>query len=128
MIRGNPDAYGATTQPPTVGSPTGGGQPSRPPPNVGSPTLPPSVGQPTRRPPMVHINCWCKAGKHKSVGVGELFAAVLREAKWSVTLTHVSLTTHQHGHRLCGSCTSGVIRQNRELIVDKWDQICQREL
>ena len=38
VIPGNPEAYGAPTQPPSDG------QPSRPPLNVGSPTLPPSFG------------------------------------------------------------------------------------
>ena len=119
-IRGNPAAYGAPTP--------SDGPPSRSPPNVGSPTLPPSVGQPTRPPPVVHISCHCKAGKHRSVGLGELFAALLRELRWSVNLCHVSLENHGTGHRRCGSCTSGVVRQNRELIIDRWEQICQREL
>ena len=131
LIRGNPEAYGLPAR--SVGTPTPLGPPTQlgPPKGVGPPThrVGPPAPQPTRPapspPPVVHISCWCRAGKHMSVGFGELLAAIFREIRWSVTLTHVSLTNHQHAHRRCHQCTGGVVRQNLEIVMDRWDQLCQ---
>ena len=75
---------------------------------------------PISRPVLVHLHCWCRSGKHRSVGFSELIAALLLTRGYSVRLSHSCLHSHNRCHQRCHECDTGVTWSNLDKISMMW--------
>ena len=72
-------------------------------------------------PVLLYLHCWCRSGKHRSVGFSELIAALLLAKGCSVQRWHSCLHLHNRYHRQCRECATDVTRCNLDKISMMWD-------